>query len=911
MAISFQCGGCGKQYQVANHLAGEQVNCTACEAVMTVPAAGAEVAPAEVTVVEEKRGVQDFLAPPPRSGVLPKRQAGADRAVGFATPQAVIVEPSPVEPPPRPSLGVPGEGEIVEMQEMNARVNASRVKRSRVPRLALSDGTARLISGLLLIGMLIGGAWVGHQLVGLVEQSGRIPEGLKDRFHTFLFLFAARELVFFFILIVPTILIACALAANWTEWELPDGAYLRAAGTASLPFLFVIAFAFLAVRRELLMLAAFALVTPFLLVIGLKELMGLKWSTTLVAALLLLVFFPVEGLLRKTFERQLNAATLSMARLDPDSLKQWADEHPEEAQAARDAASLSEAMAAGRRMDGPPSGFANPSRMPRPSIPADVPDPLTEQLAGVLGELHEATTAAPRQTREQIQRARDALAARVAAFKPAANIPSRSWYRANDALEELARQAAIAPSEAPPPSLLSPIEDHPLGVAKVDDTAFAAETFAFKTIRLRPLKTSKIDLAGFEERQTCQRWLLKDRDGLLIQLSIEPLRDARQLRPWVGERRIIGEVAEQKNLFPLVLEGKLEELSGRVGTLAWTRVVKRNAFNIVDEAIYAARLPDGWLLLKLKTRHGETDDVALADRFIQGIHVATAGESGADPYDIERVVERFGDKWDDPSNIIRAAGPKGVDVLMAYVARFNGINVPGRAQGLLMELTRSNSRTTKDAAASVGPLDVAVALITLKTSRDVSERQYVMQRLAKTTPDEHRNEVAAALEEIMLGRDADFLAEDAGNALAVWWRPQTSAAILPLLDERVWPPAKRDAAIKVLGRTGDKLVAPAIVRWIIKAPDQAVAALKDMGPAAEESVIPLLHYADGSVRANAARILDAIGTNKCLIDLRHAANDPRDPLAAAVARGALEKVLERTRPKKAAPATTNVTGSGS
>src|SRR2546421_1025853 len=186
-----------------------------------------------------------------------------------------------------------------------------------------------------------------------------------------------------------------------------------------------------------------------------------------------------------------------------------------------------------------------------------------------------------------------------------------------------------------------------------------------------------------------------------------------------------------------------------------------------------------------------------------------------------------------------------------------------------------------------------------------------MQRLGKTTPDEHRNDVAAVLEELMLGRDADFLAEDAGNALEVWWRPQTCAALVPLLDERVWPPAKRDAAIKVLGKTGDKAVAPAIVRWIIKAPDQVVASLKDMGPAAEESVIPLLHYADGSVRANAARILDVIGTNKCLIDLRHAANDPRDPLAAAVARGALEKVLERTRPKKAAPATTGVTATGS
>ena len=64
--------------------------------------------------------------------------------------------------------------------------------------------------------------------------------------------------------------------------------------------------------------------------------------------------------------------------------------------------------------------------------------------------------------------------------------------------------------------------------------------------------------------------------------------------------------------------------------------------------------PDGWLVVKLKTRYGESDDVAVADRFIQGIHVAAAGEAGADPYDVERIVERFGEKWDDPSNVIRA-----------------------------------------------------------------------------------------------------------------------------------------------------------------------------------------------------------------------------------------------------------------
>src|SRR4029079_15631901 len=126
--------------------------------------------------------------------------------------------------------------------------------------------------------------------------------------------------------IAPTILVACALACNWTEWELPDGAYVRAAGTAALPYLLIFGFAMLAVQRELFTLAAMLIAMPFLLLIALKELMGLKWTTTLVAALLLLIFFPVEGLVRKTVEPKLTQVTLSLARLDSQSLREWEQE---------------------------------------------------------------------------------------------------------------------------------------------------------------------------------------------------------------------------------------------------------------------------------------------------------------------------------------------------------------------------------------------------------------------------------------------------------------------------------------------------------------------------------------------------------------------------------------------------------
>jgi hypothetical protein len=46
-----------------------------------------------------------------------------------------------------------------------------------------------------------------------------------------------------------------------------------------------------------------------------------------------------------------------------------------------------------------------------------------------------------------------------------------------------------------------------------------------------------------------------------------------------------------------------------------------------------------------------------------------------------------------------------------------------------------------------------------------------------------------------------------------------------------------------------------------------------------------------------AEILEEIGTAKCITDLTHAAKDPRDPAAAAVAAQALESVKARIAAK--------------
>jgi cell division protein ZapA (FtsZ GTPase activity inhibitor) len=81
----------------------------------------------------------------------------------------------------------------------------------------------------------------------------------------------------------------------------------------------------------------------------------------------------------------------------------------------------------------------------------------------------------------------------------------------------------------------------------------------------------------------------------------------------------------------------------------------------------------------------------------------------------------------------------------------------------------------------------------------------------------------------------------------------------------------------------------------------------ELGPAAEDEAIARLREKEPAARTAAARILSAIGTQKCLIELRRAANDGRDPGAAASARSALGSVLARIKQAKATTTTATTT----
>src|ERR1700712_5308029 len=53
MAISFKCGGCAKQYQVKDELAGKRAQCKKCGQVMKIPAKPERTEPIEPNLLGE------------------------------------------------------------------------------------------------------------------------------------------------------------------------------------------------------------------------------------------------------------------------------------------------------------------------------------------------------------------------------------------------------------------------------------------------------------------------------------------------------------------------------------------------------------------------------------------------------------------------------------------------------------------------------------------------------------------------------------------------------------------------------------------------------------------------------------------------------------------------------------------
>jgi hypothetical protein len=491
-----------------------------------------------------------------------------------------------------------------------------------------------------------------------------------------------------------------------------------------------------------------------------------------------------------------------------------------------------------------------------PRVRASLNDPLYEQLQPIITELQQVDNQSRNKSREELQREYDRLGPQVNALKPANGTNSPRWNVANEYVKSIERQIKAAPSESPPPEVFEPVAattQNPLQVPQAEASEFQDEEFRFHNVRIRPLKRVKVNVDSFLRGQTKQRWDLTSTAG--IELELVPLRDPKQQRPWVASRRFVQKVAEEKNLLAFADEGYEWAQYGRIGDIGWTRIV-RSQGERKTEVQYVGRLPDQWLIVGLKSIRPTENEIDAIDKFVQGIgYVKDSATPTTSP-------------------------------------------IAGMKQPTAPPAT---PKTPAVATGSPNSGEINVLLGVITGSGTSWDRNDALKKLAEIAPaDAQQREVVAPMLEQLLVSDAAFVADEAANTLAVWWRPQTVDVMLPLLDEKEWIGWKRPRAMKVLAATGDKRAALPLMRWLLKDTDAVVAAMIQLGPAGEDEAIARLREKEAAARSGAARILSAVGTNKCLIELRRAANDPRDAGAAATARSALETVLARVKQAKAA-----------
>jgi HEAT repeat protein len=184
-------------------------------------------------------------------------------------------------------------------------------------------------------------------------------------------------------------------------------------------------------------------------------------------------------------------------------------------------------------------------------------------------------------------------------------------------------------------------------------------------------------------------------------------------------------------------------------------------------------------------------------------------------------------------------------------------------------------------------------LVDLK-STDANRRSSAMHWLAELPPvDDRRKETAAALALVIVDANQG-VRELAIKAFGAWATKDQMPTLLRLVGDT--NSRTRQTAIEALGRLGDDKAAPAVAARLTDGGDRAQAsiALKSMGPGAEGPVFNYLTHPDAAVRIEACRVLEVVGTKKCLSALSALTRDRNRDVALA-ANEAGKTILERLK----------------
>jgi HEAT repeat protein len=199
-------------------------------------------------------------------------------------------------------------------------------------------------------------------------------------------------------------------------------------------------------------------------------------------------------------------------------------------------------------------------------------------------------------------------------------------------------------------------------------------------------------------------------------------------------------------------------------------------------------------------------------------------------------------------------------------------------------------------AAAPGPLAEGelprLAAALRRPWQDLRPRRAAMARLAAAEPGAQREEALGLVRKALDDPDV-YVREGSVRALGAWAGRDGLADLVRRLQEEESPWA-RWSVLEELGKLPCDEAARAVVGDLARDGSSGfpAKALRAMGPAAEKQVRQLLGRPEAALRAEACRLLGAVGTEQSVPALEKAAGES-DPLVAEAARAALKAIKGR------------------
>jgi HEAT repeat protein len=188
---------------------------------------------------------------------------------------------------------------------------------------------------------------------------------------------------------------------------------------------------------------------------------------------------------------------------------------------------------------------------------------------------------------------------------------------------------------------------------------------------------------------------------------------------------------------------------------------------------------------------------------------------------------------------------------------------------------------------------IRIALAEAKSDDDGTRLRAVRRLRKMPVEPQFQDEVISTMSELI--RDHKSTSRtDAVGTIGAWARPGDEKILVEVLEDKEDRLFARPTALEALARSKDPEF---IARIVAVAPDRAVSsqaakAIRDYGTLAEPALLDLLHSDSAQARMTACRLLDNVGTGRCLPALKEAAKDP-DRNVAATARTVVIAVERR------------------